>query len=51
MKFYINGYNDPTYFDDIHDAFMNAKRSIMILDWWLTPELYLKRPIEKYPHS
>lgn len=26
-----------------------AKTSIMILDWWLSPELYLRRPPAKYP--
>ena len=26
-----------------------AKECIFILDWWLTPELYLRRPPSKYP--
>lgn len=27
----------------------NAKQCIFILDWWLTPELYLRRPPAKHP--
>lgn len=27
----------------------SAKEAIFILDWWLTPELYLRRPPAHYP--
>jgi phospholipase D1/2 len=27
----------------------NAKEAIFILDWWLSPELYLRRPPAKHP--
>lgn len=33
----------------ISELLDNATESIYILDWWLTPELYLRRPPAKYP--
>ena len=27
----------------------SAKEAIFILDWWLSPELYLRRPPAQYP--
>lgn len=27
------------------DAILNAKKTIFITDWWLSPGIYLKRPI------
>ena len=33
------------YFDDLHEKLMGAKRSIFITDWWMSPEVWLKRPI------
>lgn len=32
------------YFDAVADALESAQRTIFIADWWLSPELYLKRP-------
>lgn len=29
---------------DKDDTFAEAQESIYILDWWLSPELYLRRP-------
>lgn len=26
-------------------AILNAKHSVFITDWWLSPELYLSRPV------
>lgn len=26
-------------------SILNAKSTVMITDWWLSPDLYLKRPI------
>lgn len=28
----------------VGDALENAKEEIFITDWWLSPEIYLKRP-------
>lgn len=34
-----------TYFEAIADALEKAKEEIFIADWWLSPELYMKRPV------
>jgi phospholipase D1/2 len=41
VKWYVDGCG---YFWAISLALENAKESIWILDWWLSPELYLRRP-------
>ena len=33
------------YFEDIFEALTNAKNEVYITDWYLSPELYLKRPV------
>ncbi|KAK0092201.1 hypothetical protein PV326_001951 [Microctonus aethiopoides] len=33
------------YMSAIADALENAKEEIFITDWWLSPEIYMKRPI------
>ncbi|KAL3266697.1 hypothetical protein HHI36_010859 [Cryptolaemus montrouzieri] len=33
-----------TYMSAVADALDNAKEEIFITDWWLSPEIYLKRP-------
>jgi hypothetical protein len=53
VKWYIDQ-QDPEYRDyygDIYDAIEKAEQDIFILDWFLTPEIYLKRPVEKYPDT
>ncbi|KAI5865152.1 phospholipase D/nuclease [Durotheca rogersii] len=40
-KWYIDG---ASYFHAVSMALEEAKESIYILDWWLSPELYLRRP-------
>ncbi|KAJ0004411.1 hypothetical protein NQD34_010625, partial [Periophthalmus magnuspinnatus] len=40
-KWYVNG---KGYFSDLADALEQAKEEIYITDWWLSPEIYLKRP-------
>ncbi|PAA61175.1 hypothetical protein BOX15_Mlig029063g1, partial [Macrostomum lignano] len=40
-KWYVDG---ATYFADIFDAMEQANEEIFICDWWLTPEVHLKRP-------
>ena len=34
------------YFEDLYHILNLAKREVFILDWWLSPELPLKRPVE-----
>ncbi|XP_061522047.1 phospholipase D1-like isoform X3 [Phycodurus eques] len=41
-KWYVNG---KTYMEDVADALEEAKEEIFITDWWLSPEIFLKRPI------
>lgn len=41
-KWYINGHE---YYKDLADELEKAESRIFITDWWLSPELYLKRPI------
>ena len=33
------------YFDDLYEKLMGAKRTIFMTDWWMSPEVWLKRPI------
>ncbi|XP_061608303.1 phospholipase D1 isoform X2 [Phyllopteryx taeniolatus] len=40
-KWYVNG---SGYFTDLADALEQAKEEIFITDWWLSPEVFLKRP-------
>lgn len=37
------------YFWALSEILDSAKDHIFILDWWLTPELYLRRPPAFYP--
>ncbi|KAG8195897.1 hypothetical protein JTE90_001132 [Oedothorax gibbosus] len=41
-RWFIDG---ATYFEAIADALERAKEEIFIADWWLSPELYMKRPV------
>ncbi len=45
---FING---EGYFSDLLRALDNAKFEIFIRGWWVSPELYLRRPVETYPES
>ncbi|TDZ40589.1 Phospholipase D1 [Colletotrichum spinosum] len=40
-KWYVDG---CSYFWAVSEAIEQARESIYILDWWLSPELYLRRP-------
>lgn len=40
-KWYVNG---SGYLADLADALEQAKEEIFITDWWLSPEVFLKRP-------
>ncbi|RIB19168.1 hypothetical protein C2G38_2182582 [Gigaspora rosea] len=46
-KWYVNG---KDYFYAVSEAILNAKKEIFIEDWWLSPELYLRRPPCKNEH-
>ncbi|KAE8620516.1 hypothetical protein XENTR_v10010293 [Xenopus tropicalis] len=41
VKWFVNG---STYFAAVADALMQAQEEIFITDWWLSPEVHLKRP-------
>jgi phospholipase D1/2 len=41
VKWYVDGCG---YFWAVSQALESAKESIWILDWWLSPEIYLRRP-------
>ncbi|KAJ3520611.1 hypothetical protein NM208_g13642 [Fusarium decemcellulare] len=43
-KWYVDG---ASYFWAVSQAIEQARESIFILDWWLSPELYLRRPPAK----
>uniref|UniRef100_A0A8C6R347 Phospholipase n=1 Tax=Nannospalax galili TaxID=1026970 RepID=A0A8C6R347_NANGA len=41
-KWYVNA---KGYFEDIANAIEEAEEEIFITDWWLSPEIFLKRPV------
>lgn len=41
VKWYVDG---ASYFYAVSQALEEARESVYILDWWLSPELYLRRP-------
>ncbi|CAG8640514.1 2688_t:CDS:2, partial [Paraglomus occultum] len=44
IKWYVDA---KDYFYAISEALLSAKKEIFIGDWWLSPELYLRRPPSK----
>ncbi|KAI7907558.1 uncharacterized protein BX663DRAFT_547271 [Cokeromyces recurvatus] len=44
VKWFIDAEN---HFNAVAEAILSAKLEIYIADWWLTPELYLRRPPEE----
>uniref|UniRef100_G1PSU6 Phospholipase n=1 Tax=Myotis lucifugus TaxID=59463 RepID=G1PSU6_MYOLU len=40
-RWFVNG---AGYFAAVADAILRAREEIFITDWWLSPEIYLKRP-------
>lgn len=42
-KWFICG---EDYYDAVYNQLNAAKYEIYITDWWLTPTLYLKRPVD-----
>ena len=47
-KWYVDGLN---YYSEVMEALQAAKREVYISDWWLSPEMYLRRPSRLYPNS
>lgn len=45
IKWYVDG---CSYFWAVSVALERARESIWILDWWLSPEVYLRRPPAKF---
>ncbi|KAK6528007.1 hypothetical protein TWF281_009265 [Arthrobotrys megalospora] len=45
IKWFVDG---KDYCWAVAEAIQNAQHSIWILDWWLSPELHLRRPAAKY---
>uniref|UniRef100_A0A3Q3WSA9 Phospholipase n=1 Tax=Mola mola TaxID=94237 RepID=A0A3Q3WSA9_MOLML len=41
-KWYVNG---KLYMEDVAEALEEAREEIFITDWWLSPEIFLKRPV------
>ncbi|XP_007517979.1 phospholipase D1 isoform X2 [Erinaceus europaeus] len=41
-KWYVNARG---YFEDVANAMEEAQEEIFITDWWLSPEIFLKRPV------
>ena len=46
VEWFVDGHD---YFERLVSVILAAKKEIFIEGWWVTPELYLKRPPEKYP--
>ncbi|KAG0289653.1 Phospholipase D1, partial [Dissophora globulifera] len=44
VRYYVDG---KDYFHAVSDGILAAKTEIYICDWWLSPELYLRRPPEE----
>ena len=40
--YFIDG---ASYFSDLANKLLSAKESIFITDWWLSPEVWLVRPV------
>ncbi|KIM71291.1 hypothetical protein PILCRDRAFT_830441 [Piloderma croceum F 1598] len=46
VKWHVDGHD---YMYAVSEMLDSAKHAIFILDWWLTPELYLRRPPAYHP--
>ncbi|XP_003256509.1 phospholipase D1 [Nomascus leucogenys] len=46
-KWYVNA---KGYFEDVANAMEEANEEIFITDWWLSPEIFLKRPVVEGNH-
>ena len=43
-EWFIDG---KSYFNDLYQKLMEAQKSIYITDWWMSPEVFLKRPVDE----
>ena len=41
-RWFVDG---EDYFADLHDRLLKAKETVFITDWWMSPEIWLKRPV------
>ena len=41
-QWFIDG---KDYYEDLFEKLMEAKKTIFITDWWMSPEVWLKRPV------
>jgi phospholipase D1/2 len=48
VKLFVDG---EDYFNEVYKKLKKAKSQVFITDWWLSPEMYLKRPAKKYLKS
>lgn len=48
VKVFVDG---EDYFRKVYQKIKSAKAQVLISDWWLSPELYLKRPARKNEKS
>ena len=39
------------YYSDLYNSLMSAKETIYIAGWWVSPELFLKRPVNMGMYS
>ena len=46
-QWFVDG---KSYFEDLFQKLMEAKNSIYITDWWLSPEVFLLRPVDITPY-
>jgi hypothetical protein len=42
-------YGITDFFWAVSELIERATESIFILDWWLSPEVFLRRPVSQYP--
>ncbi len=48
LRWLIDG---EAYFESLYAALQEAKQEILIQGWWVSPEIYLRRPGAEYPES
>ena len=46
-QWFIDGKN---YFEDLFQKLMEANNTIYISDWWMSPEVFLRRPVDITPY-
>ena len=52
VRFFTNGApNETHYLEEVYKELFSAEKEILINDWYFSPEIYLRRPIEDFPES